>query len=160
MKKVRITTTDSKGKNFKIFNSPEAIYVWMNDPDLQDDDYMDPTVGNVVHLKKGEVMEVEWCGCEFIYEKESLLFRADYIRLGKQISEPTIFTEGKKIVGIQDGWVTSDIINFKSGTDKLMKTTKLTPRSKHKFDLEELFSAREAYEEMEDEEPEGQRTLH
>jgi hypothetical protein len=160
MKKVRITTTNSKGKSFKIFSSPEAIYVWMNDPDMQDDDYMDPTVGNLVHLKKGEVMEVEWCGCEFVYENNSLLFRADYIRLGKLISEPTIFTEGKKIVGIQDGWITSDIIDFKSGTNELTKTTKLTSRSKHKFDLDELFSAREAYDEIEDEGPVGQKTLH
>lgn len=152
MKKVRITVSKgSKGKAFKVFNSPESLYVWLNDPELQEDDYLDSSLGNIVYLRRGEIMEAEWCGCEFIYEEGRLNFRADYIRLGKLISSPTIFTGGKNVVGIQDGWVLDDTIAFKSYSDGLTRTTKLTERSKHRFDLDELFSAREAYDELEEE---------
>lgn len=155
MKKVRITTTrGSKGKNFKIFNSPESLYVWLNDPELQEDDDLDPSLGNVVHLKRGEIMEVEWCGFEHVYEENRLQFRADYIRIGKLISMPATFLDNKEIVGIQDGWVTSDIISHKSKIDEFTRTTKLTPRSKHRFDLDELFAAREAYDSTYDQEKE------
>lgn len=147
MKKVRITTTrGSKGKDFKIFNSPESLYVWLNDPDLQEEDYLDPTLGNIVHLKRGEIMEVEWCGFEYVYEDGRLQFRADYVRIGKLISMPTAFLDNKEIVGIQDGWVTSDIISHKNKIDESTRVTKLTNRSKHRFDLDELFAAREAYD--------------
>lgn len=161
MKKVRITVSKgSKGKDFRIFNSPESLYVWLNDPDLQTDDDLDPSLGNIVSLKRGEVMEVEWCGCEFMYENDVLLFRADYIRIGKLISEPTFFSGGKSVVGIQDGWVTSDMISFKSSVNDSTKTTKLTTKSKHKFDLDELFAAREAYDELSHEEVEESKIFH
>lgn len=151
MKKVRITVNKgSKGKSFNIFNSPESLYVWLNDDELQEDE-LDPSLGNTIHLKKGEVMEVEWCGCEYIYEHDRLLFRADYIRIGKLISTPSFFSRGKNVVGIQDGWIIDDIISFKSQSDDLTKTTKLTSRSKHKFNLDELFLARKSYDEAEDE---------
>jgi len=160
MKKVRITTKDVNGKNFRIFNSPESLYVWLNDPDLQEDPDMDPSIGNIVHLKRGETMEVEWCGCEFVYEGEELLFRTDYIRIGKLISTPTFFSGGKSVVGIQDGWITEDSINFKSTTIGSTKTTLLTKRSRHKFDLDELFAAREAYDELSEEEEKEIKIFH
>jgi hypothetical protein len=155
MKKVRITTTrGSKGKNFKIFNSPESLYVWLNDPELQEDEDLDPTLGNIVNLRKGEVMEVEWCGFEHIYEDGRLQFRADYVKIGKLISVPVSFLDNKEIVGIQDGWVTSDILSCKSKTDESTKIVKLTARSKHRFNLDELFMAREAYDSTYDQEKE------
>jgi hypothetical protein len=142
MKKVRITTNKGVSeKEFKIFNSPESLYVWLNDPELQSENGIDSSLGNSVRLLKGEVMEVEWCGCEYIYEQETLLFRADYVRIGKQIKSPSFFTGGKSVVGIQDGWVLADTISFTSKSDTKTKTTKLTSRSRHHFDLDELFEA-------------------
>lgn len=152
MKKVRITI--NKGhtdKEFKIFNSPESLYVWLNDTELQEEN-LDSSIGNIVNLKKGEIMEVEWRGCEYIYENDKLLFRADYIRIGKLINSPSMFLKGKDVVGIQDGWILSDTISFKSYSDEKTKTTKLTPRSKHRFDLDELFAARDEYDSEEEEE--------
>jgi hypothetical protein len=150
MKKVRITVNKgSKGKSFNIFNSPESLYVWLNDPELQEDKKLDPSLGNTIYLKKGEVMEVEWCGCEYVYEKEKVLFRADYIRIGKMINMPS-FLDGKNIVGIQDGWVVDDIISFRTSADEAVKTTKLTTRSRHKFNLDELFLSKKNYDELEE----------
>ena len=153
MKKVRITVSrGSQGKAYRIFNSPESLYVWLNDPELQEEPDLDPSLGNVVFLRQGEVMEVEWCGFENVYEDNRLQLRADYIRIGKLISSPTFFTGGKEVVGIQDGWITEDIVACRTSKDSDTRTTKLTPRSRHKFDLDELFSAREAYNELEDDE--------
>ena len=147
MKKVRITTNKGVSeKHFTIFNSPESLYVWLHDPDLQGDDDVDPSLGNTVILLKGEVMEVEWCGCEHVYEEETLLFRADYIRIGKHVKSPSFFAGGKKVVGIQDGWVLGGSISFNSRLDEKIKTTKLTTRSRHNFDLDELFESRGDYE--------------
>jgi len=154
MKKVRITTTrGSKGKAFKIFNSPESLYVWLNDPDLQAEVELDPSLGNTVHLQRGEVMEVEWYGFEHIYEDNKLQFRADYVKIGKLINTPMSFLYDKDVVGIQDGWITQDIIAHRNSVDDSARITKLTSKSKHKFNLEELFAARESYEDSyEDEE--------
>ena len=71
MKKVRMTVQkDSVGKKFQIFNSPESLYVWLNDKDLQEIDELDPTLGTTIFLQSGETMEVEWMGCEFIVENK------------------------------------------------------------------------------------------
>lgn len=152
MKKVRITVSKgSTGKSFKIFNSPESIYVWLHDPELQKSEELDVSIGNVIHLKKGEVMEAEWCGCEYIYENESLIFRADYIRLGKLMKNSTLFSANKNVIGIQDGWILNDTIQFKNYSDEKTRTTRLSLKSKHRFNLDELFASREAYEEDEEE---------
>jgi hypothetical protein len=144
MKKVRITVKKgSKGKKFPIFNSPESLYVWMNDPELQSEEKLDPSLGVVIYLKQGETMEVEWLGCEFINE-DFFSVRADYIRLGKHIKIPSSV---KELIGIHDGWVCDQMISFKTKTDDSTKTLKLTERSKHKFDLDELFFARKDEEE-------------
>ena len=145
MKKMRITVNKgSSGKKFKIFNSPESLYVWLNDPDLQAEKKMDPSLGTEVHLKKGETMEVEWRGCEFIYEA-SFEARIDYIRLGKVVKVTPYLR--KDLVGIQDGWIVEAIMAFKPGVDDDTKTTMLTKKSKHKFDLDMLFAAMEDEEE-------------
>lgn len=151
MKKVRITVKrGSKGKAFNIFNSPESLYVWLNDPDLQEDFDLDPTLGNTVYLKQGEIMEVEWCGCEYVYEDGELVLKTDYVRIGKLISSPTIFARGRNVVGIQDGWIAEGTVFFKTHSDDETRTTKLSSKSKHKFDLDELFSAREAFDELDE----------
>jgi hypothetical protein len=67
VKKVRITLNkDFLIKKIPVFNSPESLYVWLNDPELQAQERLDPTLGSTINLKKGETMEIEWMGCEFI----------------------------------------------------------------------------------------------
>lgn len=140
MKKVRITVKKgSQGKKFPIFNSPEALYVWLNDPELQAAPRLDPTLGSTIFLRPGEVMEIEWLGCEFFQEGKKT-FQVDQIRLAKTMRIKSL--DVNKIVGVHSGWTTQDIIHFKSGDDQDTKRLKLTPKSKHKFDIEELFQAR------------------
>lgn len=140
MKKVRITVNKgSLGKKFPIFNSPESLYVWLNDPELQAAPRMDSSLGSIIFLRPGETMEVEWMGCEFINDGGNI-FRVDHVRLAKTMKVKSLALSN--VVGIHSGWITSDIISFKSGSDQLTKRTRLTDKSKHKFDINEIFESR------------------
>lgn len=127
------------GKKFPIFSSPEALYVWLNDPELKAAPRLDPTLGSTVFLRPGETMEVEWMGCEF-FQEDGKIYQVDEIRLAKTMKVKAL--DLNKIVGVHSGWTTREIISFKSGCDDDVKRQKLTQSSKHKFDIEELFKAR------------------
>lgn len=151
MKKVRINLVRGvKDKRFVVFNSPESLYVWLNDPDLQkeNENKVDPTLGIPIVLRSGETMEVEWRGCEFIKDG-SFEVRADYVRIGKQIKTKSSFS--KNLIGIHYGWIADSTITFKTKAGEEIRTTLLTPKSKHKFNLDELF---ETYGKSDLEEPE------
>ena len=140
MKKVKITTKkDSQGKKFPIFNSPEALYVWLNDPELQQMPRLDPSLGSMILLRPGETMEVEWMGCEF-YTEGNYTLCINQVRLAKTMKIKALDTN--KVIGVHSGWTIDDIISFKTGEDSDIKRAKLTKRSKHKFDIEELFQSR------------------
>lgn len=140
MKKVRITINKgSIGKKIPIFNSPESLYVWLNDPELQVAPRMDPSLGSIVFLRPGETMEIEWMGCEFINDG-GRVFRVDQIRLAKTMKVKSLALNN--VVGIHSGWITDDIISFKSGGDVDTKRTRLTHKSKHKFNIDEIFETR------------------
>lgn len=144
MKKVRITVSKgSAGKRFPIFQSPEALFAWKFDAELQSIFRLDPTMGTTIFLRPGEVMEVEWMGCEYIDDGE-VSFRVDQIRLAKTMKVKALSTS--KVIGIHSGWITDDIISFKSGADEDVKRTRLTKKSKQKFDIEELFISRGLYD--------------
>ena len=87
-------------------------------------------------------MEVEWRGYELIYENNDLLFKTNFVRLCKNMSS---IDKNKFVVGIQDGWILSGDIEFKTKTFKDYRTTLLNEKSKHKFDLDELFAERDEY---------------
>ena len=140
MKKVRFTVNrGSHGKKFPIFNSPESVYVWLNDPELKEAPRLDPTLGSTVVLRPGETMEVEWLGCEFICE-ENYVIRIDQIRLAKNMRVKSL--QLNNVVGVHRGWTIEEIISFKPGKDTDIKRTRLTGKSKQKFNIEELFVTR------------------
>ena len=140
LKKIRITINKgSPGKKFPIFNSPESLYVWLNDPELQVTPRMDPSLGSIVLLRPGETMEVEWMGCEFINDG-GRVFRVDQVRLAKTMKVKSLALNN--VIGIHNGWITEEIFSFKSGSDEVIKRTKLTIKSKHKFNIGEIFESR------------------
>jgi hypothetical protein len=149
MKKVRITTKKgSVGKKFPIFNSPEALYVWLNDPELQALPRLDPSLGSMILLRPGETMEVEWLGCEF-YNEGDYVLRIDQVRLAKTMKIRAL--DKNKILGVHSGWTIEQIISFKNGEDDDTKRSKLSSKSKHKFNIEELFVSRGLIEEQDNE---------
>lgn len=138
MKKIRISTKKGTiGKKFLVFNSPESLYVWLHDPDINNVKDLDPSLGTVVHLRGGEVMEVEWRGFENVFEDNKLIMCANLIRLCKEINTSVKFA--KPIVGIHEGWVTDEMMPFKTKVGKEFRTTLLTENSRHKFDLDQMF---------------------
>jgi len=149
MKKIRLTVNRGlSGKKFPVFNSTESLYVWLNDPEVKAAADIDPSLGTIVHLRNGETMEVEWRGCEFIYEENRLLFRADLIRLCKEIKVNTPLL--KPLIGIHEGWVVSEVLSFEPKANKGVRTTKLTSRSRHKFNIDEIFESREVVESLQE----------
>ena len=140
MKKVRIIVKKgTEGKKFHIFNSPEALYIWLNDPELQIAQRLDSSLGSTIFLRPEEIMEIEWLGCEFFQEnKQALCF--NHVRLAKTMKVRGL--DIGKLVGIHSGWITEDIVSFKSGSDGIVKRTKLTNKSKHKFNIGEIFESR------------------
>ena len=140
MKKIRIVINKgASGKKFFIFNSPESLYVWINDPELREASRIDPDLGSVVTLKPGETMEIEWVGCEFIDDGDNVI-RIDQIRLAKTMKAKLL--SSNKVIGIHAGWTTGDMISFKNGSDDIIKRTRLTNKSKHKFNIGEIFESR------------------
>lgn len=140
MKKIRIVINKgAPGKKFFIFNSPESLYVWINDPELREATRIDPDLGSIVTLKPGETMEIEWVGCEFIDDGDNVI-RIDQIRLAKTMKAKLL--SSNKVIGIHAGWTTEDMISFKSGSDDIIKRTRLTNKSKHKFNINEIFESR------------------
>jgi hypothetical protein len=140
LKKIRIVINKgTSGKKFFIFNSPESLYVWINDPELREALRIDPDLGSVVTLKPGETMEVEWVGCEFIDDGDNVI-RIDQIRLAKTMKAKLL--SSNKVIGIHAGWTTEDMISFKNGSDDIIKRTRLTNKSKHKFNIGEIFESR------------------
>lgn len=140
MKKIRIVINKgSLGKKFPIFNSPESLYVWVNDPELRATSQVDPDLGSMVTLKPGETMEVEWIGCEFIDDGDSVI-RIDQVRLAKTMKAKLL--SSNNIIGIHTGWMTENMISFKSGSDDIIKRTRLTNKSKHKFNIGEIFASK------------------
>ena len=137
MKKIRITIKkNSLGRKFQVFNSPEALYIWLHDPELQAMEKLDSSLGSTIILRPSETMEVEWIGCEF-YNEDNTVLRMDQIRLAKTMKTKVLDTN--KIIGIHNGWIIEKIMSFKSNEDDDVKVSKLTNKSKHKFNIEELF---------------------
>jgi len=140
MKKVRIIVKKgTEGKKFHIFNSPEALYIWLNDPELQIAQRLDSSLGSTIFLRPEEIMEIEWLGCEFFQENKQALC-LNHVRLAKTMKVRGL--DIGKLVGIHSGWITEDIVSFKSGSDGIVKRTKLTNKSKHKFNIGEIFESR------------------
>lgn len=135
------------GKKFPIFSSPEALYVWLNDPELKSAPKLDPTLGSTIFLRPGEIMEIEWLGCEF-FQENSKIYQIDQIRLAKTMKIKAL--DLNKVVGVHSGWTTREIISFKSGDDEDVRRQKLSQNSKHKFNIEELFEARGLLDKDED----------
>ncbi len=144
MKKIRITI--NKGateKKFPVFNSPESLYVWLHDPVLQNNNRVDPDLGSIILLRPDEIMEIEWMGCEYIDDDHRIL-RVDQIRLAKTMKTKSSSLDN--IIGVYSGWTIEDTISFKGGITADIRRSRLTPKSKHKFDIGELFAARDTQE--------------
>ena len=133
MKKIRIELkSKAKIKPILVFDSSEALYLWLNDVGAP----IKPNGSFIVSLTPGDFIEAEWQGCEYVYEGNDVARRLDYIRLAK--SAPTKNASGM-LVSIHYGWITADQMQFKNVEDEFSTTRLLLSPDEWRLDLGTLF---------------------
>lgn len=134
MKKVRIITKEDRTKDYHLFDSPEALYLWLNE--VEDDAINNPEGCDIVTLNPDEFIEAEWLGCEFVNEGNSYHSRLDFIRLAKRSKK---IDPNGNIVSIHCGWIDSSEMSFNDEECFDSYTLKLTDPTQWELDLDLLF---------------------
>lgn len=109
MKKVRLNLKRGiKAWSFTLYDSAESAY-YLKDEPVMDDDVEE--YRRIVTMKRGESIEAEWLGAEWVYdEDDSKKYRKfDKVRLGK-ISKLKTSSRGTNYLELYSGWV--DHIDF------------------------------------------------
>lgn len=143
MKKVRIELkNDQQIKSLLIFESSEALYIFLKDEDPLNKCVMDgpiiidiPLGAFVVDIFKDDYVEAELRGFEYVFEGNSVFQRLDYVRFAK--STPTKNKSGV-VISTYHGWVTSDRLSFNNVEDEV-STTKLLKNDEPQLDLYSIF---------------------
>jgi len=142
MRKIRLSLKpEVEGWSFDLFDSPEAAYYLGGEPPSPDDDF----VYNI-KIEKGDFIEVEWMGAEYVYAKseaaEALGIdegdRYDRVRLAK-CYEVTTNVANSGYVETYSGWVPKGTIPWSSRSHKQLKITRINRRNKPKLDFHSLF---------------------
>jgi len=131
MKKIRLELKPGvESKTIMVYDSPEALYLNIEDPEEMG------AIGSIpIRIGKGEFIEAEWRGCEFVKEGKDWL-RFDSVRLAK--SSPTKNSSGS-LVSIYFGWVNADTLSFDDKEDADSYTIRLLSPADWKMDLGLLF---------------------
>jgi len=109
VKKVRLNLKRGiKAWSFTLYDSAESAY-YLKDEPVMDDDVEE--YRRIVTMKRGESIEAEWLGAEWVYdEDDSKKYRKfDKVRLGK-ISKLKTSSRGTNYLELYSGWV--DHIDF------------------------------------------------
>lgn len=110
MKKVRITL--KRNKTFTIFETAQDLYVWMASQYEQPS----PPDGFRIKTVKGDFLEVEWCGAEWIYDSDmTRCLNLVRIAHAKQSENESGF-----IVTGHIGWVCDGLLPIRNYRDNLM----------------------------------------
>ena len=111
MKKVRIEPKQGQTCKVRLFESPEAAYVWMN---AKEEERVD--IGNdvVADADLCECIEIEWMGCEYVYDPDlkNGHERFEFLHLVK--ITPTGPTADLKdaLVSLYEGWSMRQYVQF------------------------------------------------
>jgi hypothetical protein len=149
VKKVRINLKPgSKIWSFFIYDSAESAYYLKDEDHVLEDESLEEYCKEV-SLKRGEVLEVEWMGSEFIYDDETLEKKTpiklshekyDAVRIGKLTKIKTV---GYKTGYVETfaGWVKSDLFLPSKDTQDIIKITKINGKKQSKLDFSQLFQS-------------------
>lgn len=147
MKKIRIEPKHSKNCSIKLFESPEAAYVWMNAKEDEKCEF-----GGDISLdgSKGEFVEIEWMGCEFVYDAELAggHERFDAVHIAK-VTPSTNPTQDLKdaLISLYEGWTTRQHVQFHDGEGDDRVTTSLNGDVGSKVNIGNLFQKLHDHEE-------------
>lgn len=149
MKKIRISLRNSSKKwSLPLYDSLESFTY------LYGSLSKDSTFREIITLKKGEFVELEWCGVDYCQIDDFGIFldekvtrtqmaqRCDNVRIGKSIRKSG--RSGFDYVIGYTGWVPGDVIpwNPRNAPDYL-KVIELKGRFKPRIDFSEIFEVKE-----------------
>lgn len=164
MKKVRLNLKRGiKAWSFTLYDSAESAY-YLKDEPVMDDDVEE--YRRIVTMKRGESIEAEWLGAEWVYdEDDSKKYRKfDKVRLGK-ISKLKTSSRGTNYLELYSGWV--DHIDFPWAPDDSRNDVRIIRINGDKassLDFSKLFvkrsDERDEYEYDDDEEVEERNFLN
>lgn len=123
-----------------LYDSAESAYYLKNEPVMDDEieEYR-----KTVTIEKGEIIEAEWLGAEWVYGEEeedhTKYHKFDKIRLGKISRLKNNITQ-TKYLELYSGWV--DGVEFPWSSDKSrndIRITKINGKVISKLDFSKLF---------------------
>jgi hypothetical protein len=140
VKKVRINLKRGvRSWSFILYDSAESAFFLRKEPIYNDgmDEYR-----QVVNLRPGEIIEVEWMGSEWVYSGVSAGLgqeRFDKVRLGKLV--PIKGSTGDDaFIEAYSGWVVKEVPWTPDDSRKDVRITPLHGKVKPKIELSNLFS--------------------
>lgn len=154
MKKVRLSLKrGSKPWSFILYDSAESAYFLKDEP-LYPDGF-EEEYRKIITLNKGDILEVEWVGSEWVFEDEHEDFlrkpvvlrpevfdKYDKVRVGK--ITPIKGTEEEEKMGyleVYAGWTFGGTVPWSAETTSHgLKITEVKGRIRSKFDFPKLFS--------------------
>lgn len=145
MKKIRLNLKRGvKSWSFTLYDSVESAY-YLKDEPVMDDEVEE--YRRVVTVKRGEIIEAEWLGAEWVYDEDvghdSKQYRKfDRVRLGKisNLKHSSPGTTSTKYLELYSGWVSN--VEFPWTPDDSrgdIKITRINGKSASKLDFSKLF---------------------
>lgn len=149
MKKCRVTLADAetKTKFFYLFQEPKLLHSLVCSTSRKNLDKLLKTHPEVelVSLKKGQWLEVEWNGCEIFYNGKSHV-STTFFRLIKAAYVPKKNSDSS-LLSIHFGWMLSDHLRITDGEKNGIKI-ELLKLSDEQYEFSELFQDNETVEDM------------
>lgn len=150
MKKVQLSLKrGSSPVSFTLYDSVESAYYLKDEPPYPDG--FEEEYRKIVSLNRGEILEVEWVGSEWIFDdgdsddpqeylrRGGIFDKYDKVRIGK--ITPLKGTEEKMgLMEVYSGWTTSDAVPWHAKiTPEGVKITQVKGKIVSKFDFTKLF---------------------
>lgn len=140
MKKVRISLKrGTKSWSFRIFDSAEAAYYLKNDAREKSDNHQ------MLYLMPGSFMEVEWMGCEYLYESDEYVGAAA-VRRHDTFSKVRVAKLTKSrdkserdVIELAVGWVGDGAIPWSEDQRNDLRIIRINEEGKSKLDFSILF---------------------
>lgn len=148
MKKVRLNLKrGAKPWSFTLYDSAESAYYLKDEPPYPDG--FEEEYRKIVTLKRGEILEIEWVGSEWVFADEDFsIFRRppteydkyDKVRVGK-ITPVKGAEEKMGYLEVYSGWCFGGDVPWTSDKDQVgLRITEIKGSVVSKFDFPKLFS--------------------
>lgn len=139
MKKIRLNLKRGvKSWSFTLYDSVESAY-YMKDEPFMDDEIEE--YRRIVTLERGEIIEAEWLGSEWVYgeEDDAKYYKFDKVRMGKISNLKSQFTN-VNYLELYSGWVSSVEFPWKVDVSKNdIRITRINEKNVSKIDFSKLF---------------------